>query len=78
MRFSQLKHVSAVKHGIEVTKAPTTTQCTVSSEADHILAAVFLSKFVAKDVHWIHLDLAPANKPGKQKKKMRFHKVGIN
>jgi leucyl aminopeptidase len=39
-------------------------QCTVSSEADHILAAVFLKKFVNKDVKWVHLDLCPAAKPG--------------
>ena len=39
-------------------------QCTVSSEADHILAAVFLKKFVHKDINWVHLDLSPAAKSG--------------
>ena len=39
-------------------------QCTVSSEADHILAAVFLNKFVHDQTSWIHFDLAPAVKPG--------------
>ena len=49
-------------------------QCTVSSEADHILAAVFLKKFVNKDVHWVHLDLCPAAKPGR----FPARKVGFN
>jgi len=35
-----------------------TLQCTVSSEADHILAAAFLRKFVREDVPWLHIDLA--------------------
>ena len=39
-------------------------QCTVISEADHILAAVFLKKFVHKDINWVHLDLCPAAKSG--------------
>jgi len=38
-------------------------QCTVASEADHIYAATFLSKFVPEDVPWVHLDLAPAANP---------------
>jgi len=38
-------------------------QCTLDNEADHILAAVFLRRFVG-DVDWIHLDLAAANHKG--------------
>lgn len=33
-------------------------QCTVESEADHILAARFLGRFVPAAVPWIHVDLA--------------------
>ena len=35
-----------------------TLQCTVASEADHIFAAKFLQRFVAKDVPWLHIDIA--------------------
>jgi leucyl aminopeptidase len=35
------------------------TNCTVSfSRAGHITAALFLEKFVEKDIEWIHLDIA--------------------
>jgi len=39
-------------------------QCTMDSKGDHILAARFLSRFVAKDVPWVHLDLSAAEHKG--------------
>ncbi len=39
-------------------------QCTLDTEADHILAARFLSRFVPDDLPWLHLDLAPATRKG--------------
>ena len=39
-------------------------QCTLESKGDHILAARFLSRFVEKDVPWVHLDLAAAERKG--------------
>lgn len=39
-------------------------QCTVDSEADHILAARFLGRFVAEDSRWIHVDLAASSHKG--------------
>ncbi len=39
-------------------------QCALETEADHILAARFLSRFVPKDISWLHLDLAPARRKG--------------
>lgn len=39
-------------------------QCTVGSEADHILAARFLARFVPASCAWVHLDLAAANHKG--------------
>lgn len=39
-------------------------QCAVEGEADHILAARFLSRFVKHEVPWIHLDLAASNRHG--------------
>ncbi len=41
-----------------------TLQCTLESEADHILAARFLSRFVDPAIHWIHVDLAASNRKG--------------
>ncbi|TCJ11509.1 leucyl aminopeptidase family protein [Parasulfuritortus cantonensis] len=38
-------------------------QCTLDGEADHILAARFLSRFVA-DVPWLHVDLSAARCKG--------------
>ncbi|MBI0415699.1 MAG: leucyl aminopeptidase family protein [Nitrosospira sp.] len=35
-------------------------QCTLDGEADHILAARFLSRFVG-DVPWVHMDLSASN-----------------
>ncbi len=39
-------------------------QCTLDTEADHILAARFLSRFVPDGLPWLHLDLAPATRKG--------------
>ncbi|MGE0081733.1 MAG: leucyl aminopeptidase family protein [Thiohalomonadaceae bacterium] len=39
-------------------------QCTLESDADHILAGRFLSRFVANGVPWVHLDLASAANKG--------------
>lgn len=33
-------------------------QCTLDNDADHILAARFLSRFIGKDIPWVHMDLA--------------------
>ena len=41
-----------------------TLQCTLEGEADHILAARFLNRFVDEDIHWIHVDLAASNHKG--------------
>lgn len=39
-------------------------QCTLESEADHVLAARFLSKFIEGDIPWLHVDLSSANRKG--------------
>lgn len=39
-------------------------QCAVDGKGDHILAARFLSRFVPKDIAWLHLDLASATRHG--------------
>ncbi len=39
-------------------------QCTLESDADHILAVRFLSRFVAAGVPWVHIDLASAANKG--------------
>lgn len=39
-------------------------QCTMEGEADHILAARFLSKFIENDVPWLHVDLSSSNCKG--------------
>jgi leucyl aminopeptidase len=39
-------------------------QCTVESEADQILAALFLRRFVPKETGWVHIDLASGNNKG--------------
>jgi leucyl aminopeptidase len=39
-------------------------QCTLDGEADHILAARFLARFIEKDVPWLHVDLAAVNHKG--------------
>lgn len=39
-------------------------QCTLENEADHILAALFLKRFLANDPDWVHIDLAAGNHKG--------------
>lgn len=39
-------------------------QCTLDSDADHILAASFLRKFIDADLPWIHIDLSAGNHKG--------------
>ena len=39
-------------------------QCAMDGEADHILAARFLLRFVQHDVPWVHVDLGSANHKG--------------
>jgi leucyl aminopeptidase len=34
-------------------------QCTLDGEADHILAARFLKRFLEHDVPWLHVDTCP-------------------
>ena len=41
-----------------------TLQCTLEGDADHILAARFLKRFVGEDVNWIHVDLSASNHKG--------------
>jgi leucyl aminopeptidase len=33
-------------------------QCTMDSDADHMLAARFLGKFIEHEVDWCHIDLS--------------------
>lgn len=39
-------------------------QCTLDSEADHILAARFLARFIEGDKPWLHVDLSSSNRKG--------------
>ena len=39
-------------------------QCTLDNDADHILAATFLKKFLANDPDWVHVDLSAGNHKG--------------
>lgn len=39
-------------------------QCTLDNDADHILAARFLSRFVAAGTRWLHVDLSAINRKG--------------
>lgn len=39
-------------------------QCAMDGEADHIIAARFLSRFVRHAVPWVHVDLAASNHKG--------------
>ncbi|MBI5040370.1 MAG: leucyl aminopeptidase family protein [Gammaproteobacteria bacterium] len=39
-------------------------QCTLDSEADHILAARFLNRFVPQNIAWLHVDLSAGNHKG--------------
>jgi leucyl aminopeptidase len=41
-----------------------TKQCTLDSEADQILGAMFLKKFLVNDPDWVHVDLASGNHKG--------------
>ncbi len=39
-------------------------QCTLDNDADHILAALFLKRFLLNDPDWIHVDLSAGNHKG--------------
>jgi leucyl aminopeptidase len=39
-------------------------QCTLDSDADHILAAAFLKRFIEPDTPWVHVDLSAGNHKG--------------
>lgn len=39
-------------------------QCTLDSDADHILAATFLKNFLTNDPDWVHVDLSAGNHKG--------------
>ena len=39
-------------------------QCAVEAKGDHILAARFLSRFVPRDLAWVHIDLAASERKG--------------
>jgi leucyl aminopeptidase len=39
-------------------------QCSVDGKGDHILATRFLSRFVAEDIAWAHVDLSAATRTG--------------
>jgi leucyl aminopeptidase len=39
-------------------------QCTVDGKGDHILATRFLSRFVAQEIPWAHVDLSAATRSG--------------
>ena len=39
-------------------------QCTLESDADHILAASFLRRFIENDLPWVHIDLSAGNHKG--------------
>ena len=41
-----------------------TLQCTLEGDADHILAARFLNRFVDSKINWVHIDLAASNHKG--------------
>ena len=41
-----------------------TLQCTLEGDADHILAARFLNRFVDEKINWVHVDLAASNHKG--------------
>jgi leucyl aminopeptidase len=52
-------YAKALKSGIADVK-----QCTLDSDADHILAAAFLKKFIEGDMPWVHVDLSAGNHKG--------------
>jgi len=39
-------------------------QCSADNDADHILAARFLQRFVPKDIPWLHIDLSAGHHKG--------------
>jgi leucyl aminopeptidase len=39
-------------------------QCSLEGDADHILAARFLQRFVKNDTPWVHMDLSSSNRKG--------------
>jgi leucyl aminopeptidase len=39
-------------------------QCAVDGKGDHILAARFLSRFVPKEIPWLHIDLSAGSRAG--------------
>ena len=39
-------------------------QCTLDSDADQILAASFLKRFIEHDTPWVHIDLSAGNHKG--------------
>lgn len=39
-------------------------QCTLDGEAEHILAARFLKRFLEHDVPWLHVDLSASRYEG--------------
>ncbi len=39
-------------------------QCSVDGKGDHILASMFLNRFVPKDIAWLHIDLAAGMRHG--------------
>ncbi len=39
-------------------------QCLIEGQGDHILAARFLSRFVADGIPWVHLDMCPSDREG--------------
>jgi len=41
-----------------------TLQCTLEGEADHILAARFLNRFIDEKINWVHVDLAASSHKG--------------
>jgi leucyl aminopeptidase len=45
-------------------KIADTKQCTLDSEADQILAALFLKKFIENDPGWVHVDLSAGSNKG--------------
>jgi leucyl aminopeptidase len=49
----------SLKSGVADTK-----QCTLGGEADHILAARFLGRFVDDGIDWVHVDLAASHREG--------------
>jgi leucyl aminopeptidase len=50
-------------HELE-SKVADVVQCTVDGKGDHIYAARFLQRFVAKGIPWLHVDLSAATRSG--------------